>query len=133
MKTSKSDRQHGVVYETVMAIIIALITSLVLILIAAFCIKQFNLNESVTPIINQIIKCVSIFLGCICALKQPKNGWVRGMCVGFIYVWLAYVVFSLLAGEFKVGLSMLNDAALGTVFGLVSGIIAVNLRKPSVA
>lgn len=132
MKASKSDRQHGVVYEIVMAIIIALILSLVLILIAAFCIKQFNLSDTVTPIINQVIKCVSIFLGCMCALKQPKNGWLRGMCIGFVYVWLSYIVFSLLAGEFKVGLSLLNDATLGTVFGLISGIIAVNLRKPTV-
>lgn len=121
----KADKQHGAAFEIIKAILIALIISLVAVLIVAL----FKLSDSAMMIANQVIKCASIFLSCLLCLKLPKNGWIRGMVVGFIYVWLAYIVFSLLAGQFTVDLTLLNDVALGTLSGMISGIIAVNIRK----
>lgn len=117
--------------ETVIAIFVALIISLILVVIASFAIKSFNLDDKAIVIINQVIKGVSILLAGIICLKLPNNGWLRGFIVGIFYVALAFVVFSLLAGEFTFDITLLNDVILGGVSGLISGIIAVNIHKKS--
>lgn len=115
--------------ETIIAVFVALIISLILVVVAAFAIKLFNIPDNAIMIINQIIKGLSILISGLICLKLPSNGWLRGFIVGLVYILLAFVVFSLLSGEFTFGLSLLNDAALGGVSGLISGIIAVNIRK----
>ncbi len=122
-------KDRGYVFEIVKANIIALITALVLVLLSALAVKLFNISDGAIPIINQIIKSISIFLGCMLSLKKPTNGWLRGTICGFAFVWISYIVFSLLDSHFEFGLSLFNDCVLGTLSGLISGIIAVNIRK----
>lgn len=129
MRSKHVVENRGYGFEVVKANIIALIAALILILLSALIIKIFTVSDSVVPIINQIIKSVSIFLGCIIALKKPNNGWLRGMVCGFVFVWLSYLIFSLLASQFTFGLSLLNDCVLGTLSGMFGGIFAVNMRK----
>lgn len=116
-------------FEIVKANIIALIFALIAVLLSALIVKLFNVPDGAIPVINQVIKSLAIFVGCIVALKKPKSGWLRGLIAGAIFVWISFVVFSLLDGKFNFGLSLLNDCALGTVSGMISGIIAVNIRK----
>ena len=112
------------VLEVVKALIIAVILSLVLVLVAAFIIKLCNIKDGVIPVINQVIKGVSILLGCLVAIKNKQNSWLKGIVIGILYIALAYVIFSLLDGGFSVGLGILNDIALGSITGMVSGILA---------
>lgn len=129
MRTKHEVKDRGYAFEIIKANIIALIVALLAVLLSALFIKLFNASDTAIPIINQIIKSVSIFVGCLISLRKPHNGWLRGMIAGFCFVWIAYVVFSLLDGNFKFDLSLLNDCVLGTVSGMISGIIAVNIRK----
>lgn len=131
MRTKKAhvEKDKGYIFETVKANVIALIFALVAVLLSALAVKFFNASDKSIPIINQVIKSVAIFVGCLFSLKKPNNGWLRGIVCGFTFTWLAYIVFSLLDGNFTVGLSMLNDCVLGMVSGMISGIIAVNVRK----
>lgn len=122
-------RDRGYVFEIVKANIIALITALIAVLLSALVVKLFNVSDTAIPIINQIIKSLAIFLGCMISLKKPHNGWLRGMICGFVFVWLSFIVFSLLDSNFEFGLSLFNNCILGTLSGLISGIIAVNIRK----
>lgn len=112
------------VLEVVKALIIAVILSLVLVLVAAFIIKLCNIKDGIIPVINQVIKGVSILLGCLIAVKNKQNSWLKGIIIGILYIALAFVVFSLLDGGFSLGLSILNDIALGSITGMVSGILA---------
>ncbi|MBD5131737.1 MAG: TIGR04086 family membrane protein [Clostridiales bacterium] len=123
------ERDRGYVFEIVKANVIALIIALVAILISALAVKLFSASDKAIPIINQVIKSVSIFIGCLVSLKKPKNGWLRGFISGFIFVWLSFVVFSALDNNFEFGLSLFNDCVLGSISGMISGIIAVNVRK----
>ena len=116
------------IFETVKALIIAVILSLVSVLLAALVIKLFNLGNGAIPIINQVIKGVSILLGCLSAIKSKHNSWLKGIVIGILYIALSFVIFSLLDGEFSFGLGILNDVALGSITGLVSGILA-GLKK----
>lgn len=117
------------IVEIVMAVVVAVIFSLVLILIAAFIIKIFNVPTKAIAIINQVIKGVSVLAACLLCLKTPLNGWLKGIAVGFFYIAVAFVIFSLLGGGFEWSLKILNDIAIGCVTGLLSGIIAANIRK----
>ena len=128
-KKHKVERDRGYVFEIVKANIIALIFALVAVLLSALVVKIFNINDKAIPIINPVIKSLSILLGCLLSLKKPNNGWLRGIICGFIFVWISFVVFSLLDSKFVFGLSLLNDCVLGMVTGMISGIIAVNIRK----
>ncbi len=128
-KKHKVERDRGYVFEIVKANIIALIFALVAVLLSALVVKIFNINDKAIPIINQVIKSLSILLGCLLSLIKPNNGWLRGIICGFIFVWISFVVFSLLDSKFVFGLSLLNDCVLGMVTGMISGIIAVNIRK----
>jgi len=128
-KTRIKKENKSYLVEMLKALIIALIISLVLVLLMALFIKLFNIPTSAINIINQVIRSVSVLTAALLAFKLPKNGWLRGLIFGVLYVLLSFLVFSLLAAEFKVGLSLLNDTALGAVSGLISGIIAVNLRR----
>lgn len=128
-KTKKQNKSYLV--EMFKALIIALIISLGLVLLMALFIKLFNIPDSAINIINQVVRGVSILIAALISFKLPKNGWLRGFIFGVLYTLLAFLVFSLLDtdGGFKIGLSLLNDTALGAVSGLVSGIIAVNFIR----
>ncbi|WP_251182959.1 TIGR04086 family membrane protein [Anaerocaecibacter muris] len=128
-KKNAVERDRGYVFEIVKANIIALIVALIAILVSALIVKIFTVSDGAIPIINQVIKSVSIFIGCLISLKKPNNGWLRGLICGFIFMWLSFVVFSALDNNFVFGLSLLNDSVLGAVAGMISGIIAVNIRK----
>lgn len=128
-KKNAVERDRGYVFEIVKANIIALIVALIAILVSALIVKIFTVSDGAIPIINQVIKSVSIFIGCLISLKKPNNGWLRGLICGFIFMWLSFVVFSALDNNFVFGLSLLNDSVLGAAAGMISGIIAVNIRK----
>lgn len=126
----KAEKQNkSAVFEVVKTVIVAVIISLIAILITAFLIKLFNISTTAIPIINQVIKGVSILVACLICIKTPTNGWIKGIISGLLYIILAFVIFSLLSGKFEFGLNILNDVAIGAVSGMISGIIAVSIRK----
>ena len=116
-------------FEIIKALIVALILTMLLVLASALIIKLFNIPSSYISVFNQVIKGVAIFVSALVSLKLPVGGYARGIILGVLYIALAFVVFSLFNGSFTFSMSLLNDIALGAVTGLVSGIIAVNLRK----
>lgn len=129
---SEAKKSGSYVFELIKALIISIIISLVLILLGALIIKLFNLNDNIIPVINQIIKSVSILVAVLIAFKQPNNGWVRGIVMGLLYTAVSFVIFSLFNNKFVFGLNILNDLAIGCVTGMISGIIAANFkRKPA--
>lgn len=117
------------VFEIIKAVIIAVVISLVAVLVAAFVIKIANLGTEAVPIVNQVIRSVAILLACLISLREKGNGWLRGMIVGFAYSLLAYVIFSLIGGSFSFDITLLNNLVIGTASGLISGIIAMLIRR----
>lgn len=122
-------KKSTAVFEVIKALIIAVILSLVLVLLSALVIKLFNITDNAIPIINQVIKGVSILVSCLIALKHKSNCWLKGIIIGILYIAFAYVIFSALDGKFSIGLGILNDVAIGSVSGLVSGIIAGLIKQ----
>ena len=110
--------------------LLALCTSLVLVLVFAFLLKFTNISDSAIAPVNQVIKGVSIFLGVFIGLRKCKElGLVSGFLIGFIYTLVAFLLFSILSGSFTFDLSLLTDAVFGAVIGAICGIISVNIKK----
>lgn len=113
-------------------VLIALFFSLISILLFAFVLKFTNISESVITPVNQIIKGLSVFFGVSFALKKQREmGLVSGLLIGFIYTFVAFVVFSILGGHFNFDLSLLVDGVFSAIVGGICGIICVNLKKNS--
>lgn len=117
------------VFEMLRALIAALVVTLVLVLASALLIKLLNIPTAYIGVLNQVNKGVSVLTAALLCLRLPKAGYLRGIILGIAYILLSYLVFSLFSGEFSAGISLLNDVALGAVTGMVSGILAVNMRK----
>ncbi len=108
----------------------AISLSLLCVLVFAFIIKFTNLNENAISPINQVIKVLSILFGCFVTSKKIKsNGWFCGLIIGALYTIFAFLTFSILDGEFRISLNLLNDLVFGSVIGLISGIIVFAIQK----
>ena len=127
-KDSVSDKRTYL-FELIKALIFSIIVTLVLVLISAFIIKFFNVSTNAIPIINQVIKGVSIFLSALIFFKRKGGGFLRGLILGVAYICLSSFIFSLFNGSFSFGISVLNDLTFSAVTGLISGIIAMSVKK----
>ena len=110
--------------------LISLAVSLVGILIFAFIIKYVAIPTSAIKPINQVIKGISLLVGTYIALrKTDKMGLVTGLLIGLFYTILAFLVFSILDGNFEFSKTLVNDLLFGGIIGAICGVIAVNLRR----
>lgn len=106
---------------------LALIVTLVGILIFALILKMTGLTGLVVKAVNQFIKILSIFLGCMFFVGNNK-GLAKGILIGLIYTLICYCIFFLL-GTTLTPTNMLVDMICGGVIGAISGIVSVNLKK----
>ncbi len=129
-KTMKEKNSSPIVGSIAKGTLIALCVSLILVLIFAFLLKFTNIPDTIISPVNQIIKGVSIFLGVFIGLKKSKElGLVSGLLIGFIYTFLAFLVFSILAGSFSFDVTLFTDIVFGAIIGAICGIICVNIKK----
>ena len=113
--------------------LVALSVSLVGILIFAFFIKYVAVpTEAIKPV-NQVIKGISLLVGTFVALKKVNQmGLINGLLIGLCYTVIAFLVFSILDGNFEFNKTLVNDLLFGGIIGGICGVIAVNLkRKPN--
>ncbi|MDR3318681.1 MAG: TIGR04086 family membrane protein [Clostridiales bacterium] len=128
-QTTPDDAKKSAALEVVKALAIAIASTLVLILIFALIICLAGIPDGAIMPINQGIKIVSLLLASLLSFKVKKGGWKKGMLLGVIYVAAAFIIFSLIDGAFEFKWSLAIDILLGTVVGIICGIIAVNIRK----
>lgn len=108
----------------------ALIVSLLAILLFAFIIKLTSLSDGLIQPINQVIKVLSIFLGCVFAFKKNNSKTLpKGALIGALYTILAFVLFSILNGNFEFSIGLIYDVLFGVAVGVICAIILNVVRK----
>ena len=115
-----------IVLDFLKGIIVALLISLGLIIAFAFSLKWFDINDNFIPAITLLVKGLSVLIGSLIAIKGDSKGLLKGVCFGSIYIFLAFVIFSILSGNFSINLSVLLDLAFAAIIGGIVGIIKVN-------
>ena len=125
-KTEKLKRD-SVVFDFVKGSVIALIISLALVILFAFCFKWFSLPDSIIFPVTFVIKGLSVIFGTLIAVRGSR-GLIKGFMFGVIFYLLSYLVFSVLSGSFSFGLTGLLDLAFSAILGGIIGIIKVNKK-----
>ena len=125
---SKTCAKENVVFDFVKGLIVASLCSLALVVLFAFCIKWFDIGDRYLNLITLSMKAVSVVIGSIFAVKGQSKGLLKGIVFGLFYVIVAFLIFSLLAGGFNLGLGFLFDLAFASLLGGIVGIVKVNRK-----
>ena len=107
--------------------LVTVITALIGVLVFAFIVKTAYLNDSVMRVVNQFIKVLSIFLGCMFS-PYKRLGIIKGVTIGVFGSLTIHLLFSLLLGQTISAVSFVVDLIFALVVGAISGVISVNLR-----
>lgn len=105
------------------SVCIAAIVTLAAVLVFALLVKLFSIGEGAITAVNQVIKAVAIFVGCMVCVK-PGRGLLKGLVSGVAVIILTYFLFAILAGEIAFGWTNVLDLVFGALVGAVSGFVA---------
>lgn len=130
-KTETKTRSEGKVQilRYVKSLFVALIITFACIIIFAFVIKWANLPDGVIGPVNLVIKAISVFFGALVLTKRGTKGLFNGIIFALVYTLISFVIFSLLAGGFVLGLGLVSDFAFNAITGAIGGAVGVNIKK----
>ena len=120
--------ENSALFQIVKGTGIAVLFALVATVLFSFILRLTPLPDSVIMPVDQCIKALAVLFGCLFSLRGEK-GWLKGLAVGMLTVALTGFVFSAVARDFSFSLLLLAEFAFGAVAGLLSGMVAVNLRS----
>ncbi len=123
---TKTIAKENIILDFAKGIVIAMLISLALIVLFAFCLKWFNISDGFIVPVTLIIKGLSVLVGSLIAVKGNSRGLLKGAGFGAVYIVIAFLVFSILSGSFGIGLSSLLDFAFSILLGGIVGIVKVN-------
>lgn len=126
----KTNTKSTIILQLLKGSFWALSCALLCILVFAFIIKYTSISTSAIQPINQVIKGLSILVGCfVFGKKVNTKGYLWGAVIGVLFTILAFIVFSILDGSFSINLNFLTDLVFGAIMGAFAGIICISLRK----
>jgi putative membrane protein (TIGR04086 family) len=124
---SQTEYSVSPIKSVIEGIFLTVIVTLISVLIFAFIAKTALLGKGVITAVNQFIKIISIFVGCLFSIKG-SGGIIKGGIIGLISCGLTYLLFLLFSSSVSFGLSFILDLVFYLIVGAISGIITVNVR-----
>ena len=129
----KKEKWKGVV-DVTRALILSLLFSLLLVLAIAIVAKYAPMSNTLATVLNQVVKVLSVLLGCLVGFRSRRFGWLMGGIVGLLFTLVSFALFSLISGHLDFAKLSVFDFLLGAASGICSGILSVNVhsieRKP---
>lgn len=119
----------GDFFDVVKAILISVLLSLVLVLLFAFIVKFTGINSNWIMPVNQIIKILSVFIGCLLGIKYPVKGVIKGILIGLFFLLITFLLFSAFNGGFEENSLTVYDFLTCLLAGIISGIFTVNIKN----
>ena len=110
-------------------IIISVVLTLVLLFVFSIILAYTNTSEAtIVPVIIGITG-ISILSGSsIATSKIKKRGIINGMIVGGIYIFILYMISSILSAQFSLNMYSIFMMVIGIIAGAIGGIVGVNLK-----
>lgn len=110
--------------------IISIILTMISLLIYAMLLTYTNISENTISTVVIVVTAISILIGSSTASKKMKrNGLVNGAIIGGIYLLTIYSISSIISGNFNINIKSIIMIGIGTLFGVIGGIIGVNTKK----
>ena len=112
--------------DTIGALLVSLLCSLLFVLIFALVIRWADLDEKTIVPVNYAIKFLSLILGVFIGFKHRKNGVLKGVVVGLVFMLLTLFIFSAMNGFQDINFNWI-DLIFLPIGGGIIGAIKVNL------
>jgi putative membrane protein (TIGR04086 family) len=122
------NREENIFLPTLIGACFTVIVSLIAVIIFSVIVKNFNISSTVIKTVNQFIKSITIFAGCM-IFVLGSGGIYKGAILGGISSVILQLIFSLIAGSFIGFKTIFIDLIFCAVIGGICGIISVNLKK----
>ncbi|MBQ9790882.1 MAG: TIGR04086 family membrane protein [Clostridia bacterium] len=123
------EKTYGGLAAFTKGLIVAFIITFACIIAFALVIKMAGLPDSVITPVNLGIKALSVGIGSLMFSKRSSRGFLKGVLFATVYTTLAFVIFSVLAGEFCITVGLALDFAFTAIVGAIFGIVGVNTKK----
>ena len=123
---SEIESKENIIFSYFKGLLISTMISLGLVIVLAFSLKWFEMGDGFIMPLTMIIKAISVLVGAIFAVSGKSKGLLKGAGFGTVYVVFAFVIFSILAGGFSVGISTFLDLVFAALVGGIVGIVKVN-------
>ncbi|MCL2630677.1 MAG: TIGR04086 family membrane protein [Firmicutes bacterium] len=124
-----SEGNKAIVLDILRSTLIAVIASLIVVLVLALIVKLTGMGEGAILPINQVLKVLSVLVGCLFGIKDRSKGAFKGASAGLLYAVVSIFVFLVLKNSLSGNSFSFIDLIANTATGAVSGIISVNFRK----
>lgn len=125
-KSKSSELKGNIIINYLKGLIVSMMVSFILVILLAFSLKWFSLNEKYIQPLNLAIKTISVFVGAFIAIKGNSKGLIKGVSFGLLYIFVAFACFSILANTYTFDLSLFLDMLFACVAGGTVGVIKVN-------
>lgn len=125
-KTKSINSNGNIIFNYLKGLVVSMLVSFALVILLAFSLKWFSIDEKFISPLNLAIKTISVLIGSLIAIKGETKGLFKGVVFGLLYVTLAFVSFSFLAKNFSFDLAFVLDILFACIAGGTVGVIKVN-------
>lgn len=121
--------KNNVIFKIFKGVGISIVFTLICLTIFSLLLTYTNLSESLIQPVVISVTGISILVGSFFATrKMNKNGIIKGIAVGLIYILLIYVISSVVnGGSFALTIGSIIMFLIGILCGAIGGIIGVNI------
>lgn len=121
--------KNNIFIKIIKGVGIAIIFTLICLTVFSALLTFTNLSESLIQPVVISVTGISIFVGSFFATRKiKKNGIIKGIAVGLIYILLIYVISSVVNNaNFALNMGSIVMIAIGILCGAIGGIIGVNV------
>jgi len=129
-KQAPTEEKAGSLYGIFLkSLAICFALSFILIIIYALILSFTSMSDSSMSMSIQIIMIVSITISSILGAKKVnRRGWLFGLVLGLVFTLLLVPLGIGFGQEFNVDKYFIARIAMGSVVGLIGGIIGINLN-----
>ena len=121
--------KNNVIFKIFKGVGISIAFTLICLTIFSALLTYTNLSESLIQPVVISVTGISILVGSFFATRKvEKNGIIKGVSVGLIYILLIYIVSSVVnGGNFALTIGSIIMILIGILCGAIGGIIGVNI------
>ena len=121
--------KNNVIFKIFKGVGISSAFTLICLTIFSALLTYTNLSESLIQPVVISVTGISILVGSFFATRKVgKNGIIKGVLVGLIYILLIYVISSVVnGGNFGLTIGSIIMISIGILCGAIGGIIGVNI------
>ena len=115
-------------FQIIKGVALSLAFSFLAAVVFATVLRFTPLPDQVIYPINQTLKVLAVCIGTL-AFVRGEKGFLKGGAIGVLFTALSYLAFSAIGGNFSLSWLIVCELLIALLSGVLSGAIAVNLRR----